>query len=71
MKVQTSGVVFIGQCEVQTKKCTAPTSAGITAVWGVPSRVQIDVCGACLAEQLRTGQWTLATAEYRVESGAY
>lgn len=71
MKVETTGVVFIGQCDVQTKKCTARTPAGVTAVWGSPARLQINVCGACLAEQLRTGQWTRATAEYRVESGAY
>ena len=71
MRVETTGVVFFGQCDVQTKKCTAPVSAGVTAVWGSPARVQINVCGACIAEQLRTGQWTMATAEYRVESGTY
>ena len=62
MKVEPSGVVMFGTCSVQTKRCVATEPAPITAVWTVPAAVQIDVCGACLDEQLRTGAWTIEGA---------
>jgi len=68
MKIETSGVVFIGTCSVQSNKCTAIVPAAVTAVWEVPSRNQIDVCSSCLSEKIRKGDWEVAVAEYRVES---
>lgn len=61
MKIEPSGIVMTGICTVQTPKCKAQEPAPITAVWGSPGRRQIDVCGACLAEMLTTGQWESET----------
>ncbi len=65
MKVEPSGVVMFGSCSVQTDKCVAREPAPITAVWSQPGRQQIDVCGACLEEQMRTDAWTVEGARVR------
>jgi hypothetical protein len=65
MKVEPSGVVMLGRCSVRSAYCTALEPAGITAVWGSPGRLQIDVCRECLDEQIRTGQWEVAGARHR------
>jgi len=57
MRIEPSGVVMIGECEIQTPFCIALTSAPITAVWGSPGRRQIDVCRRCLEEMVRLGEW--------------
>ena len=62
MKVEPSGVVMSGTCVVQTRVCVAKEPAPITAVWTVPGRTQINVCSACLDEQLRTGTWIVEGA---------
>lgn len=59
MKVEPSGVVMIGECEIRTPFCTALTPAPITAVWGVPARRQTNVCGRCLEEMVRRGDWEI------------
>lgn len=59
MKVEPSGVVMIGECEIRTPFCTALTPAPITAVWGIPARRQTDVCGRCLEEMVRRGEWEI------------
>ena len=59
MKVEPSGIVMIGECEIQTPFCTAITPGPITAVWGVPARRQTDVCGSCLDEMVRRGEWEI------------
>ena len=56
-KVEPSGVVLVGVCEVQTGKCTAKSSSPITAVWTPPGRTQTNVCRACLEEKIRIGEW--------------
>lgn len=57
MRIEPSGIVMIGECEIQTPHCTALTHAPITAVWGSPGRRQIDVCRGCLEEMVRLGEW--------------
>ena len=58
MKIEPSGVVMKGLCMIQSAKCKAKDQPGpLTAVWGSPGRRQLDVCGACLAEMIATGQW--------------
>lgn len=57
MRIEPSGVVMIGECEIQTPFCTALTPAPITAVWASPGRRQIDVCRPCLEEMVRLGEW--------------
>ena len=59
MKVEPSGVIFIGECHIQTEKCTAKTPQPVTAVW-TPS--QTNVCKACLDEMLRKGEWQIEGA---------
>ena len=59
MRVEPSGVVMVGTCSVQTARCVARTPAPITAIWTTPGRRQIDVCSACLDEQLVVGMWTI------------
>lgn len=62
MKVEPTGVVMMGVCQVQTDKCTGRTPAPITAVWIPPGRRQMDVCRACLEEQMRKGEWEVEGA---------
>ncbi len=57
MRIEPSGIVMIGECEIQTPCCTALTPAPITAVWGSPGRRQIDVCRGCLEQMIRLGEW--------------
>jgi hypothetical protein len=67
MKVEPSGVVMFGECSIQTDSCVAREAAPITAIWTVPGRQQVDVCGACLEEQMRTGAWAVGGARVRAQ----
>ena len=62
MKVEPSGVVMIGVCDIQTPKCTAKNLAAVTAIWTSPGRSQINVCRECLEEMIRSGQWEIPNA---------
>lgn len=62
MRVEPTGVVFIGECEVQSPRCVALTPEPITAVWTPSQRRQVNVCRACLDEMVRAGQWEVASA---------
>ena len=62
LKVESSGVVMFGICTIQTKRCVAREGAPITAVWTLPGRTQVNVCAACLDEQIRTGAWEIEGA---------
>lgn len=62
MKVEPSGVVFSGVCHIQTKRCMAKEWGALTAVWGPPGQTQINVCGACLDEKFRNGEWQIPGA---------
>ena len=57
LEVEASGVVMTGECTVRMANCQAMEAAPITAVWTLPGRVQINICGACLHEKLRVGDW--------------
>lgn len=59
MKIEPSGVIFVDVCHIQTDKCVAKQPAPVTAVWGTPGRLQINVCRPCLEEQVRTGEWEI------------
>jgi hypothetical protein len=56
-QVEASGVVMVGECTVRTAVCQAVEPGPITAVWTLPARIQIDVCGACLHEKVQRGDW--------------
>lgn len=61
MKVEPSGVVMWGRCAIPTDRCTAAGDEGgpVTAVWTSATHQQIDVCGACLADMRRRGDWKI------------
>ena len=62
IKIEPTGVVMIGVCSVKTTKCGARTTPEpITAVYQLPEQVQINVCGACLAEKVSSGDWESET----------
>jgi hypothetical protein len=65
MLVEPSGVVFSGVCAVQTERCVAREWGALTAVWGPPGETQINVCGACLDELVRRGDWQIEGARPR------
>jgi hypothetical protein len=55
--IEPTSVVFTGVCDIQSEKCTARTTAPVTAIWSPPGRTQVNVCGACLNEMIRRGEW--------------
>jgi len=65
MKIEPSGVILIGICEIQTPVCQALVPAPITAIWAPPGRRQVNVCSACLEEQVRDGEWEIPGAHVR------
>jgi hypothetical protein len=73
MKIEPTGIVMIGECELQLAHCTARTPAPITAVWTGPSRRQVDVCRRCLEDMVRSGDWEIPGAKIntRVDLAVY
>jgi hypothetical protein len=67
MKIEPSGVIFTGACSIQTDRCRARESGTVSAVWASPGRLQIDVCAACLDEQMRSGDWEIQGAKIKGE----
>lgn len=65
INIEPTGVLFKGVCDIQTEKCTARTIAPLTAVWSPPGRVQMNICGACLEEMVRRGEWQVKGARVR------
>lgn len=59
MKVEPSGVIFVGNCDIQSQNCLAKVSGPVTAIWAPPGRTQVNVCHTCLDEQLRCGKWEI------------
>jgi hypothetical protein len=64
-KIETTGIVFRGECSIRTGQCTALNGGAITAVWEMPSRRQINVCSSCLTEMVREGKWETPVAGFR------
>jgi hypothetical protein len=62
MTIETSGEILIGTCEIQTELCVARSSAPVTFVWIPPGRGQVRVCGTCLEEMVRNGEWEIPGA---------
>lgn len=62
MKVEPSGVVMRGECDIKTEACTAKEHGPITAVWTPPGRTQTNVCRPCLEEMVRSGKWEIEGA---------
>ncbi len=73
MNVETSGIVMIGECDIQLPHCTARVPAPITAVFTAPNRMQVDVCRVCLENMVRNGEWEIAGArlDQRIDIAGY
>ena len=73
MRVEPTGIVLEDICTIQTDRCIAKSPAGITAVWTLPNRVQVNVCRPCLEEQVRSGEWEIegAKIEKRADVAVY
>lgn len=65
MIVSPSGVIFRGQCEIQSAECTARESGALTAVWTAEPREQVSVCRACVEAMIRAGEWEVSGARVR------
>ncbi|HKO43936.1 MAG TPA: hypothetical protein VJU84_11730 [Pyrinomonadaceae bacterium] len=65
MRIEPTGILLSGICEIQTEKCTARTPASITVVWTLPARRQISVCSPCIEEMVRSGEWEIESAKLR------
>lgn len=62
MRVEPSGIILVGVCEIQTSECVAREPSPITAVWAEPGRRQVNVCRPCLEEMVRAGSWEIPGA---------
>jgi hypothetical protein len=67
MRVEPSGVVFVGICDVQTDRCVARQPSPVTAVWETPGRMQVNVCRPCIEEKVRLGEWEIQGAKITKE----
>lgn len=56
LKVEPTHITMIGECEIKSDKCQAKTPAPIMAVL-TREHKQINVCGACLREQVKRSKW--------------
>lgn len=64
-RIEPTGVIFAGICDIQTDRCVARQTAPITAVWAHPGRTQVNVCRECLEEMVRKGEWKIEGARIR------
>jgi hypothetical protein len=63
MRIEPSGVVMTGECELQLAGCTAAQPAPVTAIWTTPGRRQLNVCRSCFNEMVRSGEWEVQGAK--------
>ncbi len=58
MKIEPSGVVEIGECDLRLPGCLGLTPAPAMAIWIAPGHeVAATVCRFCLSEMVRLGEW--------------
>ncbi len=66
MKVDPSGIVTIGECELRLPGCVGLTPAPVMAILELPERaVAATVCRACLSEMIRLGEWEIPGAHVK------
>jgi hypothetical protein len=58
MRIEVTGRIFSGRCEIQTEWCHARACGALGAVI-TPDGSEIHVCGSCLSVMSRTGAWYL------------
>ena len=64
MKVDPSGVVTIGECDLRLPGCRALTPAPVMAILASLGReVAATVCRSCLEEMVRLGEWEIPGAK--------
>ncbi len=70
-KIEPTGVFFAAACDIETEKCRARPFGPVTAVWSPPGRTQVNVCGACLEEMVRQGEWEIQRGSRRADFAIY
>lgn len=66
MKVDPSGIVTIGECDLRLPGCRALMPAPVMAILASPSQEVIaTVCRACLDEMVRLGEWEIPGANLK------
>jgi ribosome-binding protein aMBF1 (putative translation factor) len=58
MRVELTGDIFQGRCEVQTEICRARVSGSVAVVKRSDGN-RTTVCGACLHEMAERGEWVI------------
>jgi hypothetical protein len=58
MRIEVTGRIFNGRCQIQTKWCHARACGVLGAVFAGDGK-EIHVCGACLSHMADTGAWTI------------
>jgi len=66
MKVEPSGIVTIGECDLRLPGCLGLTPAPAMAIWTAPGHeVAATVCRSCLDEMVRLGEWEIPGAKLK------
>ena len=64
MKVDPSGIVTIGECDLRLPGCRAVTPAPVMAILvSLGREVAATVCRSCLDEMVRLGEWEIPGAK--------
>lgn len=58
MRIEVTGPICTGRCEIQTEWCRARACGVVSAVLTADG-ARIRVCGACLEEMADTGVWSI------------
>jgi hypothetical protein len=57
-KIELSGAVTMGLCEVKSPVCVAAQQPqAVYIVWEMPDAKQVVVCGACMTAMFKSGSW--------------
>ena len=66
MKVDPSGIVTIGECDLRLPGCRALTPAPVMAILvSLGREVAATVCRSCLEEMVRLGEWEIPGANLK------
>ncbi|WP_420127029.1 hypothetical protein [Longimicrobium sp.] len=58
MRIEVTGRIFTGRCQIQTEWCHARACGTLSAVLASDGK-EIHVCGACRSRMAATGAWTI------------
>jgi hypothetical protein len=58
MRIEVTGRIFTGRCQIQSEWCHARACGALSAVLASDGE-EIHVCGACLSHMADIGTWTI------------